>query len=114
MNMTIENLVTSFAKQNKVSKAKLMSLVAEMQQVKNPTGRPVGNKAQIVRDTIRSMKTSEPFTSVDIAKKTGYDIVSVNNSLRYLMQVEKVIIQAGKQERTGARGKRPILWKFTK
>ncbi len=109
---TIENMAVAFAKTNKVSKAKTLLFVESVIQAL-PKQASV-NRAAETRNAIRAMRSNHrgTFTSVELAKRLETDVVAVNNSIRHLMQTEKIITQVGKAERSGKRGKRPLLWSF--
>lgn len=114
-NTTIENIVSSYAKANKYSKAKLQSMADEIMQAmpKNTStqGKPVSEQSQQIRDMLRKAK-GETFTSKDIAKNLNVSPTTVNNNLRYLMTKEGIAQVVGKT-RTGARGKHSLVWQIS-
>lgn len=109
---TLENIVTTFAKENKYSRVKLQSLadqiVATMQQPRQ--GKPVSEISLHVREMLRGKK-GQTFTSKSLAEKLGINPVIINNNLRYLQQKEKIAMIVGK-ERTSARGKPSLVWQI--
>ncbi len=122
MNTQIESLVAAFAKANKQSKAKLMSLIEQCveahvstmpkQAVCSNAGRKASADTIKLRDIIRSLKPSlqGDFTAKTLAMKLGVNHNDVNNTLNFLATRENMFIRCGTQDKIG-RGRKSVMWR---
>src|SRR5574343_1154017 len=99
----IQSLVQSFAKENKISKAKLRTFADSILSLQPQHGRPMMEKTKELHkqilDYIRQGKTN----SSEIQQASGIDKVTINNNIRALekhgMITRKGTIETGKRGR---------------
>ena len=120
-NQQIQTIVASFAKANKVSRAKVESLAQEIIASIKPKakterirsgkiGRPVSDKTKELHQTI-IQTVNNGFKArrdaVLVRTLVGVDNVTFNNAVRALVKQGK-IFHAGKAQ-TGRRGRQPFI-----
>lgn len=106
-----QEMIASFAKANKVSKAKVSDLIKSvMTEEYTPRGRTASEKIKAVRDVIvREFVGKElRFSSKDVVKKCGVTMYEANNALHFLEKNEQ-ITRGGKITATG-KGRKAIEW----
>ena len=107
----IQNIVASFAKANKVSKAKAEAfaneILATSNKAKKAPGRPMLDKTkELHREIILAVKSGYQGRDAALVRKlVGCDSVAFNNAVNYLVKQGK-IRRAGKVK-TGKRGRQP-------
>lgn len=118
MNEQISQAVKQFAKQNKVSHAKLMEFVNSLPRVerKSSVGKPVSDASKEIRQKLADMRTArqgQSFTVAQLATELKADPVIVNNNIRFLQKQENMFKQSGTVEKEkGQRGRKALLWTF--
>lgn len=110
-NEQIQTLVSTFAKENKISKVKLSTLVDSIMATLPKQGRPVLAKTKELHrnmlEYIRQGKTS----AESLMQATGQDKVTIYNNLKALEKA-KAIARAGNIN-TGKRGRQPVVYQVT-
>ena len=119
--MNIESIVSEFAKANKASKAKLMSLVEQcidvhIQSVPKASNACVGRKASSetleLRDKIRNMApelSKSQFTIKQIAQMLKAEHVAVGNTVNKLAQ-EGMFVKKGYVKEGSGKGRPSVVW----
>lgn len=107
----LESVIGSFAKKNKISKAKLAEFEAEVQQIKPERKPAITAVSKGIRETILSK--AQGFTSAEIAAETGATTVQVNNNL-FALQRQNIVTPTGEKQSTGGRGKPATVWAVAK
>lgn len=111
LNTTTVEMINSFAKANKVSKAKLTEFVAELagqfatKKAVRTGGRKTSEKYLRVQSELRQMKN---FTVNDVATKFGIPYLSARSVVSKFVRAG-ALVQAGVSE-TKARGKKAVVW----
>ncbi|MNY35440.1 hypothetical protein D3C86_1698450 [compost metagenome] len=122
MNNQILEVVAQFAKQNKIGKAKLEAFVSEVLEMHKPAvinsaGRKATEETLRVREVVKGYSKQlqgKIFTSKELADKIKADVVTVNNTIRYLKDKENMFSVYGKKEKArGERGRQAVLWQLT-
>ena len=105
--------IESFAKTNKISKAKLQTFAETLLADLPKVGRKMSADSIALYDNIVKAlpEYSGTFTAKELASRFKANPVYVNNALKRL-QSEGKISQAGKV--TGKKGKPALLWKTKK
>ena len=112
-NTQLQVLVNEFAKANKVSRAKVETLVSNIQalspkKVSNGhKGRPVMEKTKALHDLIIQKAGVDGNDAVSIRKQCQVDNVAFNNAVSYLVKTGK-LFRLGKFD-TGLRGRQPYI-----
>ncbi len=104
-NQSVINAVNSFAKDNKVSKAKLQSFVDSILEAVPKGGRPVLNKTSQRIDKIKGLIASGLTNSVSIRAASGLDVIEYNNIV--CIMKKKGMIHQIDSINTGKRGRKP-------
>jgi response regulator of citrate/malate metabolism len=102
-------IVESFAKANKISKAKMMQFATEVAQA--PKMRKINPNTAALRTAIVEVakKNKQGFTTAEIVEHTGVaDKVTINNQLTSLFK-EGVITRTGETRKVGV-GKPANVW----
>ena len=118
-NVAVE-LIASFSKTNKVSKAKVTTLAEQLfatmpvQEVVKNRG-SAGRKASKTVMALRAMMAEQKdqiinMTAKDVASKFGCDTQEVNNTLRYFEKLGMFSKVGLKDKEPGTRGKREVIW----
>ena len=110
----IQNIVASFAKANKVSKAKAEAfaneILATSNKAKKAPGRPILDKTKELHQTI-IQTVNNGFKArrdaVLVRTLTGVDKATFNNAVQALVKQGK-LYQVGKAQ-TGRRGRQPYI-----
>lgn len=123
MNEAIVSLITAYAKQNKQSKAKLVSLVEEcFKHVEKPVkasssdgkrGRQASESIVELRNKIREMKpqlAQSAFTIAQIASMLKAQHVEVGNTINYLAKNEGLFVKTGYEKVGGGKGRPSAKW----
>jgi len=118
LNTTALELIASFAKANKVSRAKVTELgeqlIATVPVQEITRGTP-GRKASDTVLALRKMMSEQKdqiinMTAKDVAAKFGVSPVEANNTIRFF-EKSGMFIRAGfKDKEPGTRGKREVIW----
>lgn len=107
----IHNLVSNFAKENKISKAKLQTFADQIAQQVKPhyTGRPKLDKTKVLEKRIKNAIDLGINSSLEIYEIIG-DVpkVEFNNTLQS-MKKHGIIVPTGKAQ-TSKQGRQPIVW----
>lgn len=113
----METLVAQYAKELKVSKAKLQAF-AEQILAQAPkivvAGRKANEETIVLRQKLKEMSESlkgKEFTVKEIVPALKASHVAIGNALRYLKENENLFQEVGKKDKeAGQRGRREILW----
>lgn len=109
------NVISQFAKENKISRAKLEAFTAAIvasipQKVSSGRqGRPMLEKTSALHQRIIAECTGKEIDAVTIRHAVGSDPVAFNNALAALIKAGKVI-RVGKAK-TGKKGRQPFILK---
>lgn len=107
-NQTIQSLVSTFAKENKISKVKLQSFTDSILAMQPKNGRPMLDKTKQIQDNILGYIKQGKTCTNDIIKASGIDKVLLNNNIKAL-EKKGVILRCGKVH-TGKRGRQPVVY----
>ena len=119
LNTVALELISSFAKANKVSKAKVTELaeqlVATMPVMVSTNRSNAGRKASETVLALRSMMEEQKevvvnMTAKEVASKFGCDVQEVNNTLRFFEKTGMFAKVGLKDKEPGTRGKREVIW----
>lgn len=111
----IQNLISTFAKENKISKAKLQAFADQIAEQVKPhyTGRPKLDKTKVLEKRIKNAIDLGINQSLAIYEIIGdVNKVEFNNTLQ-AMKAHGVIVPTGKAK-TGKQGRQPIIWSIAK
>lgn len=108
MTNQIQTLVQSFAKENKISKAKLQSFADSILSLQPQHGRPMLNKTKELHNQILEYIRQGKTNSSEIIQASGMDKVTLNNNIRAL-EKKGYIVRAGKVS-TGKRGRQLVQY----
>jgi len=121
MNANVIALIASFAKANKIGKAKVEAFVSELvEMMPQASSNKVGRKASVETVELRnSVMTAldelkdEAFTVKEVAEKLQAEPIHIHNALKFLKENNKISLDVvGKAEvESGKRGKKPVLYK---
>lgn len=116
-NTQLIEMVSSFAKDNKISKAKLQEFTEQVintlpkgKASSGKTGRPILEKTSTLYNAILEQIKDNPKDSVSICKAVthlGASTIEYNNAISALVRQGK-IFHAGKAK-TGSRGRQPFI-----
>ena len=119
LNTVALEMIASFAKTNKVSKAKVTDLAEQLfatMPVMTSTNRnSAGRKASENILTLRAMMVEKKevvvnMTAKELASKFGCDAQEANNTLRYFEKTGMFVKVGLKDKEPGTRGKREVIW----
>ena len=119
LNTVALEMIASFAKANKVSKAKVTTLAeqlfATMPAMESTNRNSAGRKASETVMALRTMMAEQKevvvnMTAKELASKFGFEAQEVNNTLRFF-EKSGVFVKVGlKDKEPGTRGKREVIW----
>ena len=120
LTATALEMIASFSKANKVSRAKVTELAeqlvatVEVQQVVR-TNPNAGRKASETVLALRKMMEEQKgeiinMTAKEVASKFGCDVQEANNTLRFFEKSGLFMKVGLKDKEAGVRGKREIVW----
>lgn len=122
MNANVIALIASFAKTNKIGKAKLEAFVSELvEMLPQTSGNKVGRKASPETVELRNSVMvaldelkDKAFTVKEVAEKLKAEPIHIHNALKFLKENNKISLDVvGKAEvESGKRGKKPVLYKI--
>jgi len=104
----IQTLISTFAKDNKISKVKLQSFTDSIIASLPKGGRPMLDKTKQIQDNILGYIKQGKTCTNDIIKASGIDKVLLNNNIKAL-EKKGVILRCGKVQ-TGKRGRQPVVY----
>lgn len=110
LTTSTQDMIATFAKTNKVSKAKVIDLIKSVMAEQTPRGRTASEKIKNVRDVIvrEFVGKNVKFSSKDVASKCGVTLFEANNAIHFLEKEEK-IARAGKVA-VNTKGRKAIEW----
>lgn len=112
--------VKEFAKNNKVSVAKVDAFAQQLITAVKPTG--MGRKPEqatvILRDKLKAVAASgklpQNFTVNQVIELIGGNQADINNALRYFKEKESLFSTVGKQpKKAGERGRSQTIWQLS-
>ena len=110
----VQAIIASFAKANKIGKAKIEALLSDafshIPQRKESTGKPVSEESIAIRAALKKLPKGKTFIVADIAKKLNVHPAMVNNNINFLVKTESLFSVSGKQKIDGKRGKPATVW----
>lgn len=122
MNANVIALIASFAKANKIGKAKVEAFVSELvEMLPQASGNKVGRKASVETVELRNSVMAaldelkdKAFTVKEVAEKLQAQPIHIHNALKFLKENNKISLDVvGKAEvESGKRGKKPVLYKI--
>lgn len=122
MNANVIALIASFAKTNKIGKAKVEAFVSELvEAIPQASGNKVGRKASVETVELRNSVMAaldelkdKAFTVKEVAEKLKAEPVHIHNALKFSKENNKISLDVvGKaQVESGKRGKKPVLYKI--
>lgn len=119
LNTTALEIIATFSKANKVSRAKVTELaeqlVATMPVMVSTNRSSAGRKASATVLTLRKMMEEQKdmvvnMTAKEVASKFGVEPIEANNTLRFLEKTGLFVRTGLKDKEAGVRGKREVLW----
>lgn len=108
LKTTTQEMIATFAKMNKISKAKVTDLVSQIVQMEHTTakrGRKVTEGIQQIQEGVLQMKN---FTVQDVSKKFGIDKIIAKRVIRRLEKATR-LVRVGKDTNDG-KGRKVICW----
>lgn len=108
LNTNVQEMITSFAKMNKISKAKVTDLVTQIVQQtssKGPRGRKVTEGVRHIQEGVLQMHN---FTVLDVANKFGITKVVAKRVIRRNEKSGK-LLRVGKDVSEGS-ARKVICW----
>lgn len=107
-NEQIQAIIQAFAKENKVSRAKIKSLANSIIATLPKQGRPVMEKTVTLHNQILDyIKEGKNYTEA-IEQVSGIDRVTLHNNIKAL-ENKGAIVRCGRVQ-TGKRGRQPVLY----
>jgi DNA-binding MarR family transcriptional regulator len=119
LNTTALEIIATFSKANKVSRAKVTELaeqlVATMPVMVSTNRSSAGRKASETVLALRKMMEEQKdivvnMTAKEVASKFGVEPIEANNTLRFLEKTGLFVRTGLKDKEAGVRGKREVLW----
>lgn len=119
LNTTALEIIATFSKANKVSRAKVTELaeqlVATMPVMVSTNRSSAGRKASETVLALRKMMEEQKeivvnMTAKEVASKFGCDVQEANNTLRFFEKTGLFVKVGLKDKEAGVRGKREVLW----
>lgn len=125
MNTNIISLVETFAKTNKIGKAKVEALAQEITTLVNTKQVKIhsGKRGRVLLDKTVQMRqnvfdclsgSSEALTAKQIASRVGVSPPEATNCLKVLQSNQKVILVGHASKAPNVRGKAPALFSCVK
>ena len=121
LNTTALEIIATFSKANKVSRAKVTELaeqlVATMPVMVSTNRSSAGRKASETVLALRKMMEEQKeivvnMTAKEVASKFGCDAQEANNTLRFFEKTGMFAKVGLKDKEPGTRGKREVIWSF--
>lgn len=119
LNTTALEIIATFSKANKVSRAKVTELaeqlVATMPVMVSTNRSSAGRKASETVLALRKMMEDQKeivvnMTAKEVASKFGCDVQEANNTLRFFEKTGLFVKVGLKDKEAGVRGKREVIW----
>ena len=119
LNTTALEIIATFSKANKVSRAKVTELaeqlVATMPVMVSTNRSSAGRKASETVLALRKMMKEQKeivvnMTAKEVASKFGCDAQEANNTLRFFEKTGMFAKVGLKDKEPGTRGKREVIW----
>lgn len=105
---SIQTLIQSFAKENKISKVKLQSFADSILSLQPQHGRPMLSKTKELHNQILEYIRQGKTNSSEIIQASGMDKVTLNNNIRAL-EKHGMITRTGTIS-TGKRGRKLVQY----
>lgn len=107
-NAQIQTIIQTFAKENKISKAKMQSFADSILSLQPQHGRPMLSKTKELHNKILEYIRQGKTNSSEIIQASGIDKVTLNNNIRAL-EKHGMITRTGTIS-TGKRGRQPVVY----